>query len=191
MPRSVIRYSPCAVRLGLGYVRMYPACNSSSTRPWHSLPPGFTPMLTAAPRTSTYGAGCPKICLRMCFNIPRAFSRLCGCFYGRDPRSESRDDAPVLPVTLVGLLQLLSEGCDSFVLCGYERSGSRLRLVGVMYITGRVLVGVQYHPHPAVFVALVGDGVPRYALPDSVHRDAHDFGRLIRLTPCYRTYVPL
>src|SRR5215204_1229637 len=53
---------------------MYPACNSSSTRSPHSLPPGFTPMLTAAPRTSTYGAGCPKICLRMCFNIPRDFS---------------------------------------------------------------------------------------------------------------------
>src|SRR5918995_4508245 len=53
---------------------MYPASNSSSTRPSHSLPPGSTPMLSAAPRTSTYGAGCPKICLRMCFNIPRAFS---------------------------------------------------------------------------------------------------------------------
>src|ERR687897_1247047 len=53
---------------------MYPASNSSSTRTSHSLPAGFTPMLNAAPRTSTYGAGCPKICIRMCFNIPRAFS---------------------------------------------------------------------------------------------------------------------
>jgi hypothetical protein len=31
-------------------------------------------MLSAAPRTSTYGAGCPKICIRMRLNIPRAFS---------------------------------------------------------------------------------------------------------------------
>src|SRR5215212_4361600 len=53
---------------------MYPACNSSSTRPSRSLPPGFTPMLIAAARTSTYGAGCPKICLRMCCNIRRALS---------------------------------------------------------------------------------------------------------------------
>src|SRR5918998_1813627 len=53
---------------------MYPASNSSSTRPSHSLPPGATPTLSAAPRTTTYGAGCPKICLRMCFNIPQAFS---------------------------------------------------------------------------------------------------------------------
>src|SRR5215208_71636 len=51
---------------------MYPARSSSSTRPSHSLRPGVTPMLIAAPRTSTYGAGCPKICLRMCFNIRRA-----------------------------------------------------------------------------------------------------------------------
>jgi hypothetical protein len=31
-------------------------------------------MLIAAPRTTTYRAGCLKICLRMCFNIRRAFS---------------------------------------------------------------------------------------------------------------------
>src|SRR5215210_1963772 len=51
---------------------MYPACSSSSTRSSHSLCPGVTPMLIAAPRTSTYVAACPRICLRMCFNIPRA-----------------------------------------------------------------------------------------------------------------------
>src|SRR5215216_6304199 len=53
---------------------MYPASNSSSTRPSHSPPPGSTPTLIAAPRTTTYGAGCPRICLRMCCNIARAFS---------------------------------------------------------------------------------------------------------------------
>src|SRR5215208_4333299 len=53
---------------------MYPASNSSSTRPSHSLPEGSTPMLSAAPRTATYGAGCLKICFCMCFNIPQALS---------------------------------------------------------------------------------------------------------------------
>jgi hypothetical protein len=31
-------------------------------------------MLIAAARTATYRAGCPKICFRMCINIPRALS---------------------------------------------------------------------------------------------------------------------
>jgi hypothetical protein len=53
---------------------MYPSRNSSSTGARHSRPPGSKPMLIAALRTSTYGAGCPKICLRMCFNIPWASS---------------------------------------------------------------------------------------------------------------------
>src|SRR5215212_10078190 len=53
---------------------MYPSRNSSSTRARHSRPPGSKPMLIAALRTSTYGAGCPKICFRMCLNIPRASS---------------------------------------------------------------------------------------------------------------------
>src|SRR5215217_5551535 len=109
------------------------ACASTSQEPCrssseHSPPPRPSCALLRLYRNR------PGLCpLRLLLDPLRGFWCLCGCFYGRDPRSESRDDAPVLPVALVGLLQLLSEGCDSFVLCGYERSGSRLRLVGVMY----------------------------------------------------------
>src|SRR5918992_6328491 len=75
------------------------------------------------------------------------------------------------------------QGCYAGLHLGYERIASRLRLAAVAYITGRVLVGVQYHPHSAVVIAFVGNGVPRYALPDGIHRDAHDFGGLVDRHP--------
>src|SRR5829696_6066385 len=73
---------------------MYPARNSSSTRARHSLPPGSKPTLIAAARTSTYGAGCPKICFRMCLNIPRASSLMSIPRSSRSMLRPPADDAP-------------------------------------------------------------------------------------------------
>src|ERR671910_1805126 len=68
--------------------------------------------------------------------------------------------------------ELRAKVLDTAAHLGYEHGGIRLRLAGVLYFTGRVLVGVQYHPHPAVLIAFVRDSASRYAFPDSVHRDA-------------------
>jgi hypothetical protein len=49
----------------------------------------------------------------------------------------------VLAVGLALLFELAFQGLDAVPHLGYERIASRSRLVGVSYITGRVLVGVQ------------------------------------------------
>src|SRR5687767_8846399 len=51
-------------------------------------------MLIAALRTSTYLAGCPTICLRMCFNIPRALSLIFRTSYAT--RAVVRPPEPLL-----------------------------------------------------------------------------------------------
>ena len=79
--------------------------------------------------------------------------------------------------------ELLAQGGDGLVFRGYECTAVRLRLVGVRYFTGRVLVGVQYHPYAPVFALLVGDGASGYALPDGVDGDTHNLGGLIDRYP--------
>src|ERR671910_2371955 len=111
---------------------MYLARNSSSTRLSHSLPPGFTPMLTAAPRTSTYGAGCPTICLRMCFNIRKACSLILPTSYAtkggavRPPeclgRRRGAGPSPVPPRPSAAIL---AAPCGRTVLGGGRRAPVR------------------------------------------------------------------
>src|SRR5215203_4768666 len=65
-------------------------------------------MLIAAPRTTTYGAGCPKICFRMCFNFSRALS-LMSIPYHLDIMVHSPAEPPTPPGRPLSFL--LSASC--------------------------------------------------------------------------------
>src|SRR5918995_7296227 len=129
---------------------MYPACTSSSTRPSHSLPAGFTPTLSAAPRTTTYGAGFPKICLRICFNIPRALSLTFRTLSSTTASVRSPETLPYPAVRLRPCYQRREvAGCvlvTSFGYCG-PIYGSLIICPKTVEQTLTVLLLVLVYPH--------------------------------------------
>src|SRR5215207_7554356 len=94
-------------------------CPEDPTPPRHALS-DLLRLLDGPPRLH------PTRLLRgLCGRSWRGFPRRCFCggFYGRDALGERGDDAPVLPVPLVGLCQLLPK-------CGYQEVRTVGRLVG-------------------------------------------------------------
>src|SRR5215210_1597262 len=151
---------------------------------WRSSPIVPSPPYQLAPPRALYALLSPSrsgpgLCLirRLLDRLGR-FSCLLWSFYGRDPRGQRGDDASVLPIALVCLLQLFPQGRDGFVFGGYERGAIRLRLAGVLAGVLSWPAGVQQDPHAAVAVPLVGNSPPLDPLSEGVHGGAEMIGRL-------------
>jgi hypothetical protein len=86
-------------------------------------------MLIAALRTSTYGAGCPTICLRMCCNIPRALSLIFRTSYAtravvRPPELLLQRSGALLPSAPRPSEAILPDPCGRVLLDGGRRAES-------------------------------------------------------------------